>query len=89
MQNLQNILQILQADNVYREIPEVYRDNLELDLQGGLINKKYVVDRNLLLQIQCLNLIRKVLDNSIIIGDYVNEIKTAGSKGLDVFLWVK
>ncbi|XP_070151537.1 integrator complex subunit 8 [Polyergus mexicanus] len=80
-----NILQILQADNIFREIPQVYRDNLELDVQGGLVNRKFVVARDLLLQIQSLNLVRKILDNSIILGDYITEIKAAGTKGLDVF----
>lgn len=89
MQNLQNILQILQADNVFREIPQVYRDNLELDVQGGLVNRKFVVARDLLLQIQSLNLVRKILDNSIILGDYITEIKAAGTKGLDILFWVK
>ncbi|CAL1677243.1 unnamed protein product [Lasius platythorax] len=82
-----NILQILQADNVFREIPQVYRDNLELDVQGGLVNRKFVVARDLLLQIQSLNLVRKILDNSIILGDYITEIKAAGTKGLDVLFW--
>ncbi|KAF3423732.1 hypothetical protein E2986_09347 [Frieseomelitta varia] len=74
---------ILQADNISREIPQVYRDNLELDVQGGSVNRKIVVARDLLLQIQCLNLIRKILDGNIILGDYVTEIQAAGSKGID------
>ncbi|KAL0124939.1 hypothetical protein PUN28_006658 [Cardiocondyla obscurior] len=82
-----NILQILQADNIFREIPQVYRDNLELDVQGGLVNRKFVVARDLLLQIECLNLVRKILDDSIILGDYVTEIKAAGAKGLDILFW--
>ncbi|XP_076765909.1 integrator complex subunit 8 isoform X2 [Xylocopa sonorina] len=82
-----NILQILQADNISREIPQVYRDNLELDVQGGSVNRKIVVARDLLLQIQCLNLVRKILDDSIILGDYVVEIQAAGNKGIDVFFW--
>ncbi|PBC29892.1 Integrator complex subunit [Apis cerana cerana] len=82
-----NILQILQADNISREIPQVYRDNLELDVQGGSVNRKIVVARDLLLQIQCLNLIRKILDGSIILGDYITEIQAAGSKGIEVFFW--
>ncbi|KAG7213745.1 hypothetical protein KM043_002973 [Ampulex compressa] len=82
-----NILQILQADNISKEIPQVYRDNLELDVQGGSVNRKLIVARDLLLQIQCLNLVRKILDDSIILGDYVTEIRAAGVKGLDVFFW--
>lgn len=87
-QNLQNILQVLQADNVFREVPQIYRDNMELDVQGGSVHRKLVVARDLLLQIQCLNLIRKVLDDSIILGDHVTEIKAAGTKGLDLLFWV-
>ncbi|XP_034174440.2 integrator complex subunit 8 [Osmia lignaria lignaria] len=82
-----NILQILQADNIAREIPQVYRDNLELDVQGGSVNRKIVVARDLLLQIQCLNLVRKILDGNVILGDYVTEIQAAGNKGVDVFFW--
>ncbi|OAD62741.1 Integrator complex subunit 8 [Eufriesea mexicana] len=73
--------------NISREIPQVYRDNLELDVQGGSVNRKIVVARDLLLQIQCLNLVRKILDGNIILGDYVTEIQAAGSKGIDVFFW--
>ncbi|XP_012271217.1 integrator complex subunit 8 isoform X2 [Orussus abietinus] len=82
-----NILQILQADNVTREIPQVYRDNLELDIQGGVVNRKLIVARDLLLQIQCLNFVRKVLENDVIVGDYIAEIKIAGTKGLDILFW--
>ncbi|XP_015607164.1 integrator complex subunit 8 [Cephus cinctus] len=82
-----NILQILQSDNISREIPQVYRDNLELDLQGGLANRKMVVSRDLLLQIQCLNLVRKVVDSDVVLGDYPSEIKAAGAKGLDLLFW--
>ncbi|XP_066594619.1 integrator complex subunit 8 [Prorops nasuta] len=80
-----NVLQILQMDNISREIPQVYRDILELDVQGGSENRKLIVAKDLLLQIQCLNLVRKIVDNSVIVGDYVTEIKAAGIKGLDTF----
>ncbi|KAI4500613.1 hypothetical protein M0802_004205 [Mischocyttarus mexicanus] len=82
-----NILQILQTDNMAREIPKVFRDNLELDIQGGSVNRKLVVARDLLLQIQCLNLVRNILNESVILGDYVSEIQVAGAKGLDMLFW--
>lgn len=85
----QNILEILQLDNISREIPQVYRDNLELDIQGGLVNRKIIVARDLLLRIQCLNLLRKILDGNVLHGNYIVEIKNAGEKGLDVLFWVK
>ena len=72
-----------------REIPQVYRDNLELDVQGGVINRKIIVARDLLLQIQCLNLVRKIVENEVLLGDYVGEIKAAGLRGLDVLFAVK
>ena len=74
-------------DNISREIPQVYRDNLELDIQGGLVNRKIIVARDLLLRIQCLNLLRKILDGDVIHGNYSIEIKNAGAKGLDVLCW--
>ncbi|XP_012265327.2 integrator complex subunit 8 [Athalia rosae] len=82
-----NIVQVLQADNVTREIPQVYRDNLELDIQGGMVNRTITVARDLLIQIQCLNLVRKVLENEILLGDYIAEIKAAGTKGLNTLFW--
>lgn len=78
----------MQKDNISREIPQVYRDNLELDIQGGSVNRKILVTHDLLLEIQCLNLIRKILDGSIILGDYVSEIRASGTKGLEVLFWV-
>lgn len=81
-------MHILQTDNISREIPKVYRDNLELDIQGGSVNRKLVVARDLLLQIQCLNLVRNILNESVILGDYISEIQSAGTKGLDVLFWV-
>ncbi|KAK0179235.1 hypothetical protein PV327_008044 [Microctonus hyperodae] len=82
-----DILEILIADNVAKEIPIVYRDNVELDIQGGLINRKIVVARDLLLKIQCLNLVRKIVDNDVIQGNYIAEIKSADTRGLDYFFW--
>lgn len=59
-----------------------------MDIQGGLVNRKIIVNRDLLLQIQCLNLARRVVESEIIIGDYTNEIEAAGSKGSDFLFWV-
>ncbi|XP_034940745.1 integrator complex subunit 8 [Chelonus insularis] len=82
-----NILEILKADNRTREIPMIYRDNLELDIQGGLVNRKIVVNRDLLLKIQCLNLVRKIVDSILVHGNYITELKNADTKGLDIFFW--
>lgn len=78
----------MQEDNISKEIPLVYRDNLELDIQGGLVNRKIIVSGDLLLQIQCLNLVRKVLGNHVVLGDYASEIRAAGTKGLETLFWV-
>lgn len=78
-----NIIDILKEDNITREIPTVYRDNLELDIQGGLVNKKIFVSRDLLLKIQCLNLVRKIIDGDVVQGNYVTELKKANSKSLN------
>ena len=82
------MIQILKQDNIVREIPQVDRDNLELDIKGGLDNKKLFLTADILLQVQCLNLVRKVLDQDPLIGDIKEQIKAAGPKGLETLLWV-
>ncbi|KAH0567519.1 integrator complex subunit 8 [Cotesia glomerata] len=82
--NYAGILDILKADNIAREIPMIYRDNLELDIEGGVANNKIVVPRDLLLNVQCLNLVRKILDNVIVQGNYITEIKCSKSVSLDI-----
>ncbi|XP_063975032.1 integrator complex subunit 8 isoform X2 [Diachasmimorpha longicaudata] len=81
-----NIVEILEKDNKQREIPMIYRDNLELDIQGGLINRRMVASKDLLLKIQCLNLVRKVLDGDVVQNNFLTELKSPESKGLDVLL---
>ncbi|XP_011300437.1 integrator complex subunit 8 [Fopius arisanus] len=81
-----NIVEILEEDNTRRQIPMVYRDNLELDIQGGLINRKIVVSKELLMKIQCLNLVRKVLDGEVVHNNFLTELKSSDSKGLEVLL---
>ncbi|XP_023245256.1 integrator complex subunit 8 isoform X2 [Copidosoma floridanum] len=82
-----NVIEILQADNLAREIILVHRDNLELDIEGGVANRKIVVPPGLLLQIQCLNLVRRVLDNEVLLGNYAFYIRTAKATGLEVLFW--
>ncbi|XP_057327093.1 integrator complex subunit 8 [Microplitis mediator] len=79
-----DILDILKADNIAREIPMIYRDNLELDIEAGVANNKINVPKDLLLNIQCLNLVRKILDNNVVQGNYVTEIKRYKSVSLDI-----
>lgn len=79
----------MKADNIAREIPMIYRDNLELDIEGGVANNKIVVPRDLLLNVQCLNLVRKILDNVIVQGNYITEIKRSKSVSLDILFPVR
>lgn len=81
-------MEILKADNLVRQIPLMYRDNLELDIQGGLINRKMVVAGDLLLKIQCLNLMRKIVDGNTVQVDYITQLNNAGPRGLDILFWV-
>ncbi|KAF5274403.1 hypothetical protein FQA39_LY07283 [Lamprigera yunnana] len=75
------ILNILQKDNVLREIPLLYRINLELDIQGALRSGKFTVARDLLPKIQSLNAVRSILDKSCIYH-YDFDITT-----FDTFMW--
>lgn len=67
----------------------IYRDNLELDIEAGVANNKIDVPRDLLLNIQCLNLVRKILDNNVVQGNYVTEIKRYKSVSLDILFPVR
>lgn len=87
--DFQGILSILQEDNLAREIPPMYRTVLELDIQGALSSGKFTVARDLLLQVQMLNVIRNVLDNkSCFTGDFIHRIKCGGQKAIDILFWV-
>lgn len=57
-------MNILQEDNTKREIPLSYRDSLELDLASTLASGKFTARRDMLFQIQTLNVIRRVLESS-------------------------
>ncbi|XP_074035699.1 integrator complex subunit 8 [Leptinotarsa decemlineata] len=56
------ITNILQQDNVRREIPLMHRLNLELNIQGALSSGAFTVARDLLQKIKILNIIRCILD---------------------------
>ncbi|XP_014221962.1 integrator complex subunit 8 [Trichogramma pretiosum] len=82
-----NLIKILQEDNIMEEIPIVERDNLELDVKGSMENGKITVNQEFLLQIQCLNMVRRILAGEPILGDTANDIKMAGPKGLETLFW--
>ncbi|XP_056638700.1 integrator complex subunit 8 [Diorhabda sublineata] len=56
------ITNILQQDNVKKEIPLMHRINLELNIQGALSSGVFTVARDLIQKIKALNIIRCVLD---------------------------
>ncbi|KAJ4428910.1 hypothetical protein ANN_25904 [Periplaneta americana] len=80
------IVSILQADNLRQEIPQVYRDTLELDIQGAMSSRKFTVARDLLLQVQTLNVVRRVVAGTLTCGDYVHRLGQGGSKAIDILL---
>jgi len=81
---LQGVVSILQTDNLHREIPQVYRDTLELDIQGAMSSRKFTVARDLLLQVQTLNVVRRVVTGTLTCGDYIHRLQTqGGSKAVD------
>ena len=80
---LQGVVSILQTDNLHREIPQVYRDTLELDIQGAMSSRKFTVARDLLLQVQTLNVVRRVVAGTLTSDDYIHRLHQGGSKAVD------
>jgi integrator complex subunit 8 len=85
---LQGIVSILQTDNLHKEIPQVYRDTLELDIQGAMSSRKFTVARDLLLQVQTLNVVRRAVTGTLTCGDYVYKLRQGGPKAVDLLISV-
>lgn len=80
------IVSILQADNSRREIPQVYRNMLELDIQGALSSGKFTVARDLLLQVQTLNAALRIVLGETCSFDYLNILHQSKEKGVDFLI---
>jgi hypothetical protein len=85
---LQGIVSILQTDNLHKEIPQVYRDTLELDIQGAMSSRKFTVARDLLLQVQTLNVVRRAVTGTLTCGDYIYKLRQGDSKAVDLLISV-
>jgi hypothetical protein len=79
---LQGVVFILQTDSLHWEIPQVYWDTLELDIQGAMSSRKFVT-QDLLLQVQTLNVVRTVVTGIPTSGDYIRRLHQGGSKAID------
>ncbi|KAF5275218.1 hypothetical protein FQR65_LT04252 [Abscondita terminalis] len=75
------ILNILQKDNISKEISLLYRINIELDIQGAITSGKFTVARDLLPKIQSLNAIRSIIDKSCAYHYEIN------NNNIDSFVW--
>jgi integrator complex subunit 8 len=73
---------------LHREIPQVYRDTLELDIQGAMSSRKFTVARDLLLQVQTLNIVRRAVTGTLTCGDYIYKLRQGGSKAVDLLISV-
>ncbi|XP_075231098.1 integrator complex subunit 8 [Lycorma delicatula] len=80
------LLEILQEDNIHREIPQAYRDCLELEIAAGLSSGTLTTTRDLLLQIQTLNIIRRVLDSNTTNYNYTAKL-SQGRKAVEILTW--
>ncbi|CAG9764754.1 unnamed protein product [Ceutorhynchus assimilis] len=76
------ITNILQQDNLRKEIPLGHRINLELDIQGALSSGVFTVARDLLYKVKALNYVRCILDKKLL-----NEYSVASDKNVDTFFW--
>lgn len=77
------ITNVLQQDNLRREIPLSHRVNLELDIQGALSSGAFTVARDLLWKVKALNYVRCILDRNFLV-----EYSLSVSKNVDAFIWV-
>lgn len=80
---MQGITNVLQQDNVQKEIPLTHRINLELDIQGALSSGVFTVARDLLYKVKALNYVRCILEKK-----FLNEFSLTVSKNIDAFIWV-
>ncbi|XP_024084779.1 integrator complex subunit 8 [Cimex lectularius] len=61
-QQYMSIEKILEKDNLTKEIPQLYRDCLELDITSEIAARKITVYRDALVQIQASNMVRRALE---------------------------
>jgi hypothetical protein len=83
----QGIFQILEQDNVLKEIPLVDRDILEVDVQTYVLGGTVTVSRDFLLKIQMNNVLRRATTNEAP-SDFYQTLVNSSDKGLDIFLQV-
>lgn len=77
------ITNVLQQDNLRKEIPLAHRINLELDIQGAISSGVFTVARDLLYKVKALNYVRCILDQK-----FLNEFSLSPGKNVDAFMWV-
>ncbi|RZF38490.1 hypothetical protein LSTR_LSTR006085 [Laodelphax striatellus] len=75
--NYTKLLDFLEEDNRRREIPQLYRDCLELEIAAGLSSGTLTATRDLLIRIQTLNVVRRVLDSTPTNYDFLAKLKQA------------
>nr|XP_018903528.1 PREDICTED: integrator complex subunit 8 [Bemisia tabaci] len=83
------IINILQEDNTLREIPLNIRLNLEQDWNAGVSCGSMTATRELLIQIQTLNVVRQVLEDSpqYVTQDFISKIHNI-RRGTEILVWV-
>lgn len=81
-------MQILQDDNIKREIPLNDRTMLEVDIQVAMCKGTGTVAKKTLYKIQILNTLRRVMTNEIMVVNFAQILRSAGDKGVDFFLVV-
>ncbi|XP_065335284.1 integrator complex subunit 8 isoform X2 [Cloeon dipterum] len=77
------IVNILQRDNITREIPINYRDDLELEIQAASSSGDFFVARDLLLHVHILNAVRRALDSKASTISIATKLKQSNNKGND------
>ncbi len=86
--NYKGFLEVLKEDNILREVPIHYREMAELDLMSVTDGGKLIVPKDLIFQVQTLNVVRRTLDNRHVPHTYFKQLEVEGAKGLHYLISV-
>ncbi|KAF4526173.1 hypothetical protein B566_EDAN008210 [Ephemera danica] len=70
-------------DLLVEEVALVHRDALELDIQAAAASGRFFVARDLLMQVQILNAVRRAVEGTTSMGNLVPSLQQKTTKGLD------
>ena len=79
-------VEILQEDNLKRQVPIHYREMAAMDLAAAISVNELVVGSDLIFKVQTLNVVRKCLEHRHIPLTYFDNLRSEGSVGAQFFI---